>query len=307
MLTSWVLARSDGTPLPLTHAVLTIIACAAIAGLWAVFRPDLVRDNDGRRLPPSITARLTFTILSVVTYLAMAAAFLFGGFFIQSMSHLIGVMPKFFAEFDNQAFVLALFATFGMYSFAPFREIERNVLSWMHDTRHLRTDFKILSEHLEECPFSISAEEQNRNLKSLEALEIYITDSDPNDIQLASAIAWRKTSSLLRHVREWNAVEPRVLDQGDMELLSELEGSHARKTRLAVDIIRMLDSMRESGNTAGALSAVTDMLAGASHANRPGVARIEEQAQAKLEGNETGKSAAGPHNVKAVAGVHEED
>ena len=91
------------------------------------------------------------------------------------------------------------------------------------------------------------------NLKSLEALEIYITDSDPNDIQLASAIAWRKTSSLLRHVREWNAVEPRVLDQGDMELLSELEGSHARKTRLAVDIIRMLDSMRESGNPAGCI------------------------------------------------------
>src|SRR5262249_14515860 len=86
MLTAGILARSDGTALPLTHAVLTIIACAAIAGLWAVFRPDLVRDNDGRRLPPSITARLTFTILFILGYLSMAAAFLFGGFFIQSMT-----------------------------------------------------------------------------------------------------------------------------------------------------------------------------------------------------------------------------
>ena len=46
-----------------TQAVLTIIACSAIAGLWAVFRPDLVRDNDGRRLPYSLTARVAFTVL----------------------------------------------------------------------------------------------------------------------------------------------------------------------------------------------------------------------------------------------------
>jgi hypothetical protein len=139
--------------------------------------------------------------------------------------------------------------------------------------------------HLEECPFNISLDEQGLNLKALEALEIYITDDDAKSIQLASVVAWRKTSSLLRHVREWNAAEPRVLSQDDMNLLSELEASHARKTRLAVDIIRMFETMRESGETAGALSVVTDMLASASHANRTGVAQIEEQAQARLEGD----------------------
>lgn len=283
MLTISFFARSDGTPLPLTQAVLTIVACAAFAGLWAVFRPDLVRDNDGRRLPSSVTARLTFTIVFVFGYLAMAAAFLFGGFFIKSMGQLVGAMPRFLEEFDSQAFVLALFAMFGLYSFAPFREIERNVLSWMHDTRHLRTDLRALAIHLEECSFNISAEELSRNLRALEAFDIYITDSDTRGIKLESVIAWRKTSSLLRSVSEWNATEPRVLSQEEMEQLSELEGAHARKTRLAVDIIRMLDSMHEGGNAPGALSAVTNMLAGASHANRTGVARIEEQAQAKLE------------------------
>ena len=78
-----------------TQAVLTIIACSAIAGLWAVFRPDLVRDNDGRRLPYSLTARVAFTVLFVFSYLAMAAAFLFGGFFIKSLSELMGPVPKF--------------------------------------------------------------------------------------------------------------------------------------------------------------------------------------------------------------------
>ena len=48
-----------------TQAILSIVACSAVAGLWAVFRPDLVRDNDGRRLPYSITARVSFTVLFV--------------------------------------------------------------------------------------------------------------------------------------------------------------------------------------------------------------------------------------------------
>lgn len=265
-----------------TQAVLTIIACSAIAGLWAVFRPDLVRDNDGRKLPSSVTARVTFTIVFVFGYLAMAAAFLFGGFFIKSMSQLLGVVPKFLVEFDNQAYVLALFASFGLYSFAPFREIERNVLSWMHDTRHLRGDLNTLTAHLDDCGFNISSDEQSRNFKSLEASEIYITDADAKGINLGSVVAWRKTATLLRHVREWNAAGPRVLSQEEMEVLAELERAHARKTRLAVDIIRMFDSMRESGDTAGALTAVTNMLASASHGNRTGVAQLEEAAQAKL-------------------------
>ncbi len=267
-----------------TQAVLTIIACSAIAGLWAVFRPDLVRDNDGRKLPSSLTARVSFTVLFVLAYLAMAAAFLFGGFFIKSISELVGPVPKFLQEFDNQAFVLALFASFGLYSFAPFREVERNVLSWMHDTRHLRGELEALASHLEDCVFNISPEEHNRNLKNLETSEIYITDDDARSINLESVIAWRKTASLLRLVREWNAAGPRVLSQEEIDLLREIDGAHARKTRLAMDIIRIFDSMREGDVTASALSAVSEMLSRVSHGNRAGVAQLEADAQAKLGG-----------------------
>lgn len=282
MLTSWIVLRVDGS-LPLTQAVWTIIACAAIAALWAVFRPDLVRDNEGRRLPSSITARLTFTILFVFGYLGLAAAFLFGGIFVQSIiNHLA---PAVFRGFDNEAFVFALFATFGLYSFAPFREIERNVLAWMHDTGHLRGDVQALAVHLQECSFNISAGEQKRNLKSLEALEVYITDTDTRGINLESVIARRKTASLLRYVREWNAAEPRVLSQEEMAVLSELEGAHARKTRLTADIIRILDAKHDSSDATGSLSAVHDMLAKAQHGNLTGVAEIEEKARAKLEAN----------------------
>src|SRR5262252_4756326 len=265
-----------------TQAILTIIACSAIAGLWAVFRPDVVRDNDGRKLPYSLTARIAFTVLFIFAYLAMAAAFLFGGFFIKSLSQLMGPVPRFLQEFDNQAFVLALFASFGLYSFAPFREVERNVLSWMHDTRHLRGELEALAVHLEDCIFNTSPEEHNRNLKNLEASEIYITDDDARSINLESVIAWRKTASLLRRVREWNAVGPRVLSNEEMELLGEIDGAHARKTRLAMDIIRIFDGIRQGDDSASALSAVSDMLSRASHGNRAGVAQVEAAAQAKL-------------------------
>jgi xanthosine utilization system XapX-like protein len=153
----------------------------------------------------------------------------------------------------------------------------------MHDTRHLRTDLRALAEHLGDCAFNASPEEQYRNLKSLEAHDIYITDVDTREISLKSVTAWRKTATLLRHTHEWNAAEPRVLSQEEMEILAEIEGAHARKTRLAVDIIRMLDTMRHGGDQADALSAVTDILDRVSHGNRRNVAQLEEQVQAKLD------------------------
>src|SRR5262245_27235823 len=263
MLTTW------------TQAILTIVSCSSIAGLWAFFRPDLVRDNDGRRLPHSITARVSFTVLFVFFYLTMAAALLFGGFFIKSISQLVGPVPRFLQEFDNQAFVLALFACFGLYSFAPFREIERNVLSWMHDTQRLRADLEALAAHLKECAFNISVEARDRNLETQEFSGIVITDNDLRGINLGSLIAWRKTAFLLRCVREWNAAGPRVLSNEEMTLLRELEGSHTSQSRLAIEITR-----RNVNDNAGAQPA--DMLARLWQRNPKGIAQREEAAKATV-------------------------
>ena len=127
--------------------------------------------------------------------------------------------------------MLALFASFGLYSFAPFREVERNVLSWMHDTGHLRGEFEALAVHLEDCAFNTSPEEHNRNLKSLEAAEIYITDDNARNISLKMVVAWRKTASLLRRVRSGMHRARAFSAKEEMELFREIEGAHARKTR----------------------------------------------------------------------------
>jgi hypothetical protein len=216
MLTTWALT------------FLTIVACATIAGTWAVFRPGLVHDNEGRTLPYSLTARVFFVLLVVFAYLALAVAFLFSSFFT----------PRGFLQEFDQAFVLALFAFFGLYSSAWVRETERLILIWLHQREYHGRNTEALSAYLTECAFNISVEEHDRNLKTLEVSGIFITDSDLRGINLGSIVAWRKTAFLLRCVRAWNSADRRVLGTEDWALFLKLEHSHAGQSRFAVESTR---------------------------------------------------------------------
>lgn len=259
-----------------------LIACCCIAALWAGFRPDMVRDVDGRRLPGSVSARLTFIILFVLLYVAAAAALLLLPSLVDKANLSNGVISSIFGKLEN-APILAMLMIFSLYSLAPFREVERNALAWMHDTRHLRTDATALGNHLVECDFAVTTEEQRENVRSLEAYEVYITDGNTGGINLESVITWRKTASLLRRVRVWIAEDARVLSEEERASIDDIERAHGRKTRLAMDIIRMLERVREGGDLANALSTVTDILTRASHGNRRGVAELEEKVQAELD------------------------
>jgi hypothetical protein len=155
----------------------------------------------------------------------------------------------------------------------------------MHNTRHLRGDVRALGQHLEDCALLPSREERRRNIESLEAFHVYVTDQQLQTINLSSVATWRKTGSLLRHLREWNATRARIMSEEEIATLDELEEAHGRKTRLAMDIIRMLDSVRE-GAGGSHVSSVTDILSRASHENRQEISQAEAQIKAKLEGGE---------------------
>ena len=267
--------------------VLTLIVCAAIAALWAGFRPDMVRDGEGRRLPPNLTARLTFVVLFIIGFLALTMAFHFGGILVKKLSSITRFGARFFEQFEGQAPVLALLATSGFYSMAPFRELEQHLLSWLHSTRHRRSDLRQLTQHLQECELRPTGEERRRNIEMLESLEVYVTDADTQTINLSTVSTWRKTASLLRHVRHWNSEQARALTEEELKTLAELEHAHSRKTRLAMDIIRMLDSVSEDGETEkAAASSVSEILARVSHGNRRELSALEEQVQASLQGGE---------------------
>jgi hypothetical protein len=260
-----------------------LVVCAALAALWAGFRPDMVRDGEGRRLPPNLTARLTFVVLFIIGFLALTMAFHFGGILIKKLSSLTRFGARFFEQFEGQAPILALLATSALYSMPPFREVEQHLLSWLHSTRHRRGDLRQLIEHLQECDLLPSGEERRRNIEMLESLEVYVTDADTQSINLSSVSTWRKTSALLRHVHRWNSEQERALTESELKAFAELEHAHSRKTRLAVDIIRMLDSVSdEAGSDKAAASSVSEILARASHANRRELSALEEQVQASL-------------------------
>ena len=282
--------------------VATLVVCAALIALWAAFRPDMVRDSEGRRLPPSVTARLAYVALFLVGFLALTVAFHLGGILVKRLSSITGFAARFFDQFEGQAPVLAVLATCGLYSLAPFRELEQHLLAWMHNTRHLRGDVRALAQHLEECVLIPSPEERRRNIESLEAFHVYITDQQLQTINLSSVATWRKTGSLLRHLREWNATRSRVMSDEEVATLDELEEAHGRKTRLAMDIIRMLDSVRE-GAGGSEVSSVTDILSRASHANRQEISEAEAQVKATLEG---GHSGAGDRPLRLSSGELQE-
>jgi len=170
---------------------------------------------------------------------------------------------------------------------APFRELEQHLLAWMHNTRHLRGDVRTLGQHLEECVLLPSPGERRRNIESLEDFHVYITDQQLQTINLSSVATWRKTGSLLRHLRHWNASRSRIMSDDEIVALDELEEAHGRKTRLAMDIIRTLDSVRE-GAGGSEVASVTEILSRASHDNPQEISEAEAQAKAKLEGTESG-------------------
>ena len=275
--------------------VLTLIVCAAIAALWAGFRPDMVRDGEGRRSPPNLTARLTFVVLFIVAFVALTMAFHFGGILVKRLSSVTRFGARFFEQFEGQAPILALLATSALYSMAPFRELEQHLLSWLHSTRHRRSDLRQLAQHLQECELRPTAEERRRNIEMLELLEVYVTDADTQTINLSMVSTWRKTASLLRHARQWNLEQARALTEEELKTLAELEHAHGRKTRLAMDIIRMLDSVSEDGETdKAAASSVSEILARASHGNRRELSALEEQVQAAC------RSATSPASTRCV-------
>jgi hypothetical protein len=287
-----VLAPDRFTP----ELVATLVICSAVVALWAGFRPDMVRDGEGRRLPPNLTARLTFVVLVVIGFLALSMAFHFGGILVKRLSQFTGFGARFFDQFQGQAPILGLLAVCGFYSLEPFRQVEQHFLAWLHNTRHLRGDLHTLAQHLQDCTLVPSPEERRRNIETLASLDVFVTDPGTTaTINLASVITWRKTASLLRHVREWHAVQSRILSDDELRILAELEQAHARKTRLAMDIVRIFEHLREGGDTSKALTNVTEILAHAPHRDRREVSALEERAQASLQG---GERAAGDRPVR---------
>jgi hypothetical protein len=257
-----------------------------IIAAWAVARPAMIRDSDNRRLPPNLTARLIIVLLYALIYAGLVAAFVFAKPFVMTaLNALPDQLEGAFKSLEKQGPLLAVMALVGLHSLAPFREAERAFIIWIHSVRHLHGDANTLVAHFQTCGFTPSDMEHQKNLDELARHNIFLTDSNARGIDLPSVITWRKLTTMLRRLREWNKNQRRVLTDSQMEMLEELEKAHARKTRLATEILRLLNHVSTGkGTAADVLNQLSALLAAASHSDRNSVAAVETQLKTLLGG-----------------------
>jgi hypothetical protein len=268
-----------------------MLVFTSLIAIWAVARPTTIRDSDNRPLPPNLTARLIIVLMYALGYAGLVAAFVFGKSFVMSViSSAPTQIESAFKSVENQSPLLAVMALVGLQSLAPFREAERAFIIWIHSVRHLHGDVNTLIAHLQTCAFTPSDVEHQKNIDELARHNIFLTDTNSRGIDLPSVQTWRKLTTMLRRLREWNKDQRRVLSDAQMEMLDELEKAHARKTRLAAEILRLLNLVSTGKDATEVLSQLSTLLAGASHSDRSSVAGMEAQLKGLLGGGELSPS-----------------
>jgi hypothetical protein len=265
----------------------TLLVMIAVVAVWAFILPINVRDADRRRLPPNLIARVLFIFLYVILYLVLVAGISLGG---DAVANLLG--PEFAAimgNFKGKEAWMAITLLAALHSIAFFRELETSLIIWLHSARHLNADTIILANHLHDCSFEPTRAEQQKNLNNLREFDVYVTNTTANVLHLEAVNAWRKTSSLLRALRDWNDTKDvGILNKDDLKTLEQLEKAHRRKTRLAMDIIRMLELVENGGVSPGAMGNVAGQLANASHKDRGEIVEIEKRLSDALPGQTEG-------------------
>ena len=242
--------------------------------LWAALRPVFVRDDDGRALPWNAAARLMFILVYMVGYTTLTAfALAIAVFFAREN---VSAVETIFDSFGGEAPLIAGAVLFTLNGWEPFREGERSLLSWLHSAAHHKADIRTLRTHLATCEFDQSAEERARNVSDLRKFDVFMKDNETGAIKLAVVDVWRKVASLLRLVRAWNEGPNPVLSSKELELLEDIERAHWRKTKAALDIVRMIDHVSQGRRTVEAFGQVALLLQSTSHNDREKVAEIEE-------------------------------
>jgi hypothetical protein len=252
--------------------------------VWAMLRPNTIRDYDGRRLPNNTTARAILGLFYMVIFAGLTMALhKFGEKLVPTLEQMSAV-GHLAASLKGQAPMLAILALCTLWQLAVFRDLERSFVITLHSARHLNSDSELLSQHLIHCDFKPSEIERARNLNDLRKFGVYVKDDGKWDYDMVTVGNWRKVSTLLRLLKSWNPEEQRSLSKSDMALIHDIATAHDRKTQLAMTIIKMLEMVAEGRKPAAALSEVMDRLTSTRQLDRGEVATAEAEAGTLLEG-----------------------
>lgn len=257
-----------------------ILASVAITFIWAVLWPSWIKDEDGQRLPRSSLARSAFALSIVLIYLVLlSAAFLLPGVFKHLSSPTVDAVIKHIGTFLG-AHDLRANAPFGivilmgiLYNIPQTRELLERWAYFLYASQYNRDDELQLQNHFQNCEFDISDEELRLNRAYIEQFDVFVTDNNPGVIPDETVSLWRKTSALVRLAESDIQSEHSVLSTKDIIDLERLQQAHRRKTRLAMNIVRLLDQL---GSDSPKFARIASTLSDASHGSRPDVEAAEE-------------------------------
>jgi hypothetical protein len=263
-----------------------MVAATLAITLFAVVRPNTIRDYDNQRLPYNPTARVIFVLLYVFIYVALAVALYVSG---QTLSRVLEPLPyasSYVKSLADQvtvgAPVLAFVTLGGLWQIAFIKEMERAFLITLHSARHLHNDIQLLSQRLVSGVFDPPATERSLNLNHLQKHGVFVRDDNPGPVDLTTINNWRKVSSLLRILRGWETEHATKLTAEDKALLDKIQTAHERKTHLAMTIIRVTRQSPQGAETTKLLGELMHRLSTSAHLNRTDLDEVEARAKAIL-------------------------
>jgi hypothetical protein len=275
-------------PVQLEEAIPQFVFFGLLFVIFALVRPETIRDFDNRRLPNNPGARFTIVLVYLLVYAIVTAVF---ALFVGSLHQVVPTSLTSIAEKLNlkdlhlQAPFYATAALGGLWSIPFFKEIERHFVLRVHDTGHLQGDVELLSHHLQRCQFAPSVAERNRNLNDLKKFGVFVRDDGTEIVDMRNVNNWRKVSTLLRLLREWNRDPLPVLSAEEVKALQEIETAHDRKTHLAMTIIKVIKMMQEASQGQGASELLSDLMRKLSTSQplgRGDLAEVEAQAKSMV-------------------------
>lgn len=239
--------------------IIGLAAMGVLVFCLAVTRVRGARDEEGRRLKPTTTAILAYSFIHLVAFIGLAAAldwiFASTAFLHDLFQSPISVSdtapPEMREAVDKLSSPMLVFLLFLISEqFAPLRALDEHLQRWLFETSHRSDDHRLLETCLIGNAFMPSDYERQRNLETLQEHQIFLADSDTRFIDGTTNNLWRKVSTLLRLLERWGEEGERNFSKTEEAELLDVVRTHRRKTRHAMNLLRMMLRVRQ-GEGAG--------------------------------------------------------
>jgi hypothetical protein len=270
--------------IPLAANLTTIIAALVFIFIWGYVWSGSMRDDERRPLPPSFAANTFFAVGLCALYIAIVV---FGFLAPEGLRMLFGGQLEKLPEAWQQKMPLVAIIALGTAAQVPqIRQMAQRFAVLLHNAQYRKSDEIVLQRHLKSCAYVPPPAEITQNIDYIGQFEVYLTDTNSVSLHLDAVGAWRKVSALLRILKEESNVENGALSTSDREEVARLDDAHRRKTKLAMNIVRMLDHMDANSNIDQKLTVIAAQLADVSHQDRGKIRQAEETARDIISGDD---------------------